>query len=210
MMKTIPDHVSRSIPDYTGKTILEFGNKKSKAGPYYLEYMHNGASKYVSVDINGLDGSLPIDLRSEDASIEIKRQSKIEYFDIITNIGTSEHVTIQRPFWKTVHEISTLGTKIIHWVPLAEKREEHALDGSCWHPYPVFFEQLALHNNYKIEHMEIGPPAHLLDKRSRYFADILVCQFVITEPLNEFIWKNEFDKMFWLNPSYNSLDWNYN
>lgn len=208
-MQTIPPYTSRLYPDYKNLDILEFGNKRSKAGCYRDEYLYNGAKSYTSIDINGEDGAIPIDLRDYNASAEIKDKSGLDSFGLITNIGTSEHVTIQEPFWKCVHELCRKGTYVVHWVPQAEKRLEHAAAGSVWHPYPEFFEKLAEYNNYTIEFFELTPPKDKLPY-GKVGWDLNVCRYKVEKELSEFVWNDELENLFWRNPNYVETNWDYN
>jgi len=207
-METIPKYTSRLYPDYENFDILEFGNKRSKAGCYRDEYLTNGAKSYTSVDINAEDGAIPIDLRLDNAAYQIKSLSGHNTFDFITNIGTSEHVTVQRTFWKCVHELCKVGTYIVHWVPQAEKRLDHAAAGSCWHPYPQFFSKLAEKNNYHIELFELSPPKDKLPYGNVGW-DLNLCRYKITNELDTFVWDEELESLFWKNPLYDPSKWEY-
>lgn len=209
MKYKIPPYVSRLFPDYTGFDILEFGNKKTPEGFCYRdEYLANGAKSYTSVDINAEDGAIPIDLRLNDAAKKIQEKSGHQNFDMITNIGTSEHVTVQRTFWKCVHELCKPGTVIIHWVPQAEKRLDHAAAGSCWHPYPEFFDKLAEANNYKIDFFELTPPYNKLPYGNVGW-DLNICRYIVEDKLEEFVWNDELESLFWRNPKYDESKWVY-
>ena len=206
-MKTIPEYTSRLFPVYEGMHILEFGNKRSKAGLYRDEYLANGAASYTSVDINGQDGAIPVDLRRDDAAHIIQEMSGRQHFDLITNIGTSEHVTEQRPFWQAVHLLSVPGTYHAHWVPQAEKRLDHAVAGSCWHPYPGFFQRLAADNGYDIELLELTPPE--LPKKLRSYIDLILVRYKVAKEQG-FVWDPICDSLFWKNTDYKEEAWNYN
>lgn len=100
-IKTLERHVHR-IGGLKGCKMLELGNQHVMmtkeearfargvpAKPFFAE---QGVALHVSVDINGQDGALPMDL-----SMRINKPEWRNLFDIVTDFGTSEHVgnTIQ-------------------------------------------------------------------------------------------------------------------
>lgn len=194
-MKVIPIQEAKLLPDLSDKTILELGNKGNENGVYRTDYLESGAKSYHCVDINGNDGAIPIDLRSESAAAQIQDATGIESFDIITNFGMSEHIPVQRTFYKCIHQISDIGTQIVHWTPAARKFREHGNQGSVWHAEESFFTSLAKHNDYRFE---IG--LSLYDNR------ILNCRFVV-DKISEFVWKEEFDLLFWYNRIWEKSPW---
>ena len=86
------------IRDLKAETILEFGNqhiwvhakegmetKYDIARDYYLQ--DRKFKEYVSIDMNGQDGALRIDL-----SQPITNPDLLNHFDVVTNVGTLEHI----------------------------------------------------------------------------------------------------------------------
>lgn len=204
----IPPYCSRLFPKYEGMRILEFGNKKTGKALYRHEYLLNGARMYHCVDINGEDGSIPIDLRQEDAADQIQFKTGYAHFDFITNIGTSEHVDNQKNFYKCVHQLMHERTYVVHWTPQAHKRAEHAREGSIWHAYPEFFEHLAIHNGYAIEFKELTPSRKNLPY-GKVGWDLTVVRLKATKDLaKEFYWGDDWsERFFWRNPLYNEAKW---
>lgn len=204
----IPSDIKKIIPDVSGKSILEYGDKfnQSPAKLYKHQYINEGASYYVSVDINGNNGALPIDLRDETAADKIKHATGYQYFDIITNIGTSEHVTIQKPFWLTTHLCSAPGTIVVNWVPVAEKRLDHAKVGSCWHPYPEFFVELCSKNKYDLISLDVLPDREFVKQGPGY--EIVTCVYQVGQK-QEFVWDDQLDSLMWRNPLFDSSEWHY-
>ena len=137
--EVIPTQVMKLIEPLNFRSVYELGNKKTNGVPYALYYRALGI-EYTSIDLNGLDGSLPLDL-SED--IDLPKR------DAVLNIGTSEHVLNQKSVFQNIHNLSKI--KMIHWVPLATKHPTHGYWG-----YSIeFFEKLAKINKYKIEKLYI-------------------------------------------------------
>lgn len=134
-----PDVWSLILPiDF--KTMYELGNKKSPKGTYKSVFTDMGIDHY-SIDINGQDGAVPLDLR-----VAIDLPSR----DMVTNIGTSEHVhPNQEMCFRNIHNLSH--DRMVHWVPYAQTMPEHAIYG-----YELgFFEELAAINDYKVEKLYI-------------------------------------------------------
>lgn len=121
-------------------TMYELGNKKT-AGVTFKEVFTGIGIDHFSIDINGRDGAVPLDLRSEIA---------LPPRDVVTNIGTSEHVhPNQEMCFRNIHNLSR--DRMIHWVPYAESMPFHGVYG-----YELgFFEKLAALNSYKIEKLYI-------------------------------------------------------
>jgi hypothetical protein len=79
---------------YTIKTVLELGSqnfyqhyKNVKYGEYADRYYNvKGVTKYTCIDINGQNNALILDLSKEN--------SVIDKYDLVTDFGTSEHVSI--------------------------------------------------------------------------------------------------------------------
>jgi hypothetical protein len=62
-----------------GTSMLELGDKQD-AGRVYKPWFESLGFRHVSVDINGLNGALPLDLREP---------LNLGTFDMVCNIGTS-------------------------------------------------------------------------------------------------------------------------
>jgi len=104
--------------------ICELGNQYMKWHPYRVAkkfFLNNGAKEHISIDVNGKDGALVLDL-----SKPLKWHN---YFDLVTNYGTAEHVKKGiYECYKNIHDICKVNGLMINVGPIA---------GSCpWHsPY---------------------------------------------------------------------------
>ena len=97
--------------------------------------------KHISIDTNGLDGALPLDLCSD---IDMEGHG-IEPADIVTNFGTSEHVVGQEACFRNVHNFCRVGGLMVHFVPPEGTWARHGL-----YRYTVdFFDRLATQYKYK-------------------------------------------------------------
>jgi hypothetical protein len=74
-------------------------------------------------------------------------------FDLITNWGTSEHVTDQVNAFRVIHDYARVGTLMIHMVPFCGY-----FNHGLFNYHPVFFVFLAHANGYKIESLELSGP----------------------------------------------------
>ena len=92
------------MPNLNTLSMIEFGNQEvhDKFNMFYKPHMDEGfystlfptkyffehlGIKYISIDLNGMDGSLKLDCRQD-----ITKYLQFEKVDIVTNIGFSEHV----------------------------------------------------------------------------------------------------------------------
>jgi hypothetical protein len=125
-----------------GSSMLELGNKKN-GDLVYKTFFRAIGFKHTSIDMNGLDGALKMDLREP---------LNLGTFDMVTNIGTSEHVSEndfegQIACWKNIVDACGEGTVLICGTPAPGAWRHHG----TWYPYPVFYEEIALLNGFEIE-----------------------------------------------------------
>lgn len=137
----VPEDERVIIWPLVGSTMLELGNKRNPDG-VYKQYFQSINICHVSIDWNGLDGALKLDLR---------QPIDLEPFDMVTNIGTTEHVSDQPAVWRNIHNLTKVGGVIASLTPL---------EGDWWwhgeyYPRPEFFQQFEK-NGYEIEYLDIG------------------------------------------------------
>lgn len=99
--------------------------------------------RHVSMDVNGYNGSLQRDITDD--------VSDLGQFDIITNLGTSEHVdSLEKQYlcFKNLHELCKVGGYIIHHVPVIGEWADH----SPAHYNDDFFRVLKEKNSYDFEY----------------------------------------------------------
>lgn len=139
----IPDYCEHFLFPLVGDRMLELGNKKSN-GVSYKSYFKALGFTHVSVDWNGQDGALPLDMRNP--------LPDWEPFDMVTNFGCTEHIEVQEPIWESMHRLCKVGGVQIHMCPMP---------GDWWwhgNHYPTiqFYRQYAERNGYDIDHIAIG------------------------------------------------------
>jgi len=116
----------------------DFGfNNTSHIIKYFFEHL---GIIHTSIDYNGLDGALKCDLR--DDLYEILKSK----FDIITNLGTTEHVGEdltndddlyfnQYQCFKNLHNLGNIGCIYYHVLPLTKNWYKH---GACDYSFNFF------------------------------------------------------------------------
>lgn len=127
-----------------GNTMLELGNKV-KGELVYKDVFEGLGMLHVSIDMNGLNGALPLDLR---------RPIDLGTFDMITNFGTTEHVSVndyagQVACWKNLLDSMHIGSVLVSITP-----KPHALKWARhgrWYPTIEFFNNLAELNGLDVE-----------------------------------------------------------
>jgi hypothetical protein len=165
-------NIANTVGELSGKKMLELGNQHidddsipEKTGK---EYFENRGVNHISVDLNGLDGALRLDLSKPRQFLQWNG-----YFDIITNFGTSEHVepkSVQYECFLIMHSCLRVGGIAIHLLPdINELENKGCWRGHCANYYSMdFFKQLAENNNYKLVSLEIinGLVCSCLQKQS--------------------------------------------
>lgn len=143
MNNPIPGYVMEYLLPIVGDRMLELGRKKVKIdGEWitYKSYFESQGVDHTSIDIQGGFGALPLDLTQP---IDLKP------FDMVTNIGTTEHVSSQEQCWRNIHNLTKVGGVIVSMTPLEGDWWWHG----NWYPKEDFFESFTA-NGYTID--EIG------------------------------------------------------
>lgn len=126
--------------------MVELGNQFMKGmhietGRIAKDYFISKGFDHTSIDKNGKDGALPISLNKE-----IFNTTLIKSFDILTNFGTTEHVTNQYICWKNIHNLVKQNGLFVHLVPLTKNWKGHG-----YYKYTTdFFYKLSKECNYEI------------------------------------------------------------
>ncbi len=143
------------LDDSDVQNILELGNQvinnteldtNEKLGkPYFTKLGYN----HTSVDWNGEDGALKIDLTKD---IDEKYKGK---YDIVTNAGTTEHIRNQYKSFKNLHEFGTDDCYYVNSLPL-DTNQNQKLHGKKTNPHGLyeyntnFFIELCKLCNYEV------------------------------------------------------------
>ena len=134
----IPESTIEFISPFDFKSMYDLGNKKTGKIPYSIYYRELGI-EYDSIDLNGKDGALKLDLTKP---IDLKPR------DVVMNLGTSEHILNQEAVFRNIHNLSNY--RMIHQVPIKGSRPGHGYWGYTYR----FFKMLAVINDYEIIKME--------------------------------------------------------
>lgn len=152
--------VDATLGGLDGLKMLELGNQRLRRRDGFSErtgkaYYEKRGVEHVSLDFNGEDGAVALDL-----SVPIDKPEWDGYFDIITNSGTTEHVepyAAQYTCFANLHRWVRPGGIMVHIVPavegLATTRRWH---GHCNNYYSAdFFTMLARENDYELVASEV-------------------------------------------------------
>lgn len=146
-----------------GDSMLELGDKIN--GEFtYKAYFESLGFRHVSIDWNGKHGALNLDLRRP-------QWERLGQFDILSNMGTTEHVDDQRAVWENIHHLVKVGGVYVGQTPYH--------DGQSWwwhgdwYPTEAWFEKFAFLNGWEIERLyrDRKPPNENLYCRMRKFRD---------------------------------------
>lgn len=118
---------------------LEKGGQQRSNGIVSKKFWEAVGFDHTSIDLNGLDGSLQVDLR-KDAPEEF-----LNRYDIIYDGGTGEHVNNQYKFFQNCHNMVKEGGLMVHILPKEGYFPKH-----CSYYYNLdSFEKLIELNNYE-------------------------------------------------------------
>ena len=92
-------------------------------------------NEYLALDLQGTKHSINFDLNNE--------YKDVKKYDVVTNIGTSEHIFNQLAVFKTIHNSVRAEGFIIHQLP-----GQGYYDHGFYNYQPTFFFDLAQANNY--------------------------------------------------------------
>lgn len=132
-----------------GTRMLELGGKIN--APYtYKAFFQSLGFEHISIDWNGEHGALKRDLRKPLWGYELHQ------FDMLSNMGTTEHVDNQAGVWENIHRLVRPGGVYVGQTPYH--------DGLSWwwhgdhYPTEGFFESFAALNGWAIERLYRGKP----------------------------------------------------
>lgn len=148
-----PDEYEYYLP-LEGDSMFECGGKQNPhvvkgQQTTYKSYFESLGYRHISVDWDGRFGAIKRDLRKP-------LWDEFGQFDMVTNIGTSEHVDGQRGFWENIHNLTKVGGVYVGQCPVPNS------ESWWWHgkhyPTEQFYESFADLNGWGIEKMGRGLP----------------------------------------------------
>lgn len=132
----------------SGKRMLELGGKIN--APYtYKAYFESLGFEHISVDWNGEHGALVRDLRKP-------LWDELGQFDMVSNMGTTEHVAGQSGVWANIHHMTKVGGVYVGQTPYHDG-ESWWWHGT-WYPTEEWFESFADANGWRIDRLYRGNP----------------------------------------------------
>ena len=173
------------ITDLKDVRLLELGNqsiRKNAQKNYKInttiskEYFLSLGCNHHSIDWNGLDGAIPLDL-----TLPLPIPKFMKYFDIVTDFGDMEHV---RGFvdwmegvghwnaWKNIHDMGKAGCLYVHTIPMVGSFSGHG----SYHYTLEFFENLCRANDYRILFLK-GVQCNPVTNNREY----VFCSYIKTE-----------------------------
>lgn len=129
------------------KSICELGDQQFmscspfKEFSWTKEYFDNNGYEYLSIDLNGLGGSLVLDLDKP-----IIEKTLINKFDIVTNFGTLEHTLNLYQGLKNMHDLCTTDGFMFHVGPSPTFWKGHG----NWYLDTDFYDKLGKLCDYEI------------------------------------------------------------
>src|ERR1700691_1913021 len=112
--------------------------------PFARDFWLTLGLDYTAIDIDGSPCSIPLDLNFD----EVRREQRGQY-DLVTNLGTTEHICNQINAFKAIHNLAAPGAVMIHHLP-AGGLHNHGL----FSYNPKFFWCLARSNDYEWLYMD--------------------------------------------------------
>ncbi len=180
----IPAHELPLIEAYAthGARVLEHGNKKNPSGIYRDWYESRGCT-YTSLDINGRNGAIKQDVRLP---------FDLGQFDVVTNFGFSEHVSVQAPFWQNAYNATAVNGLMVGTLPKPHHWPHHGW--SYWHPMEEFYREWADLNGMEILTLEDCGPGDPIKRMWGFVMRRLTKA--------EHVWQPRLGSRFWKNPNW--------
>jgi len=121
----------------------EVASKPKEVGTPHVEtfYKALGFSSYSSIDINSDFGSMVMDLNKNLAT----EYNFVKQYDLVTNIGVSEHLFDQNTFFKNAHNLTAVGGVMMHILPFLGY-----VNHGFFNYEPRIFYDLAAANGYDL------------------------------------------------------------
>jgi hypothetical protein len=206
-LNILDDFIINKFGNHLNLNMIELGNQIIRAsGRPAKEYFSGLGVNHISIDINGKDGAIPLDLTIvvdemmalNSNLFSMSEDGHLQLCDILTNCGTVEHVKNQYVCFKNIHNFDKLDGFFFHMAPPIGKWLGH-----CNYYYTEeFFNELALSNNYEILENKIIPyhREHPDSKGKLGLKDFLLCIMQKKEE-NEFVLEHN-----WVYPNFVSKE----
>lgn len=143
-----PDEYAYYLP-LVGDSMFELGGKVNGDLGTYKDWFTKLGFRHISVDWDGRFGAIKRDLRTP-------LWDEFGQFDMVCNIGCSEHVSDQHGVWENIHMLTKVGGVYVGQCPYH--------DGKSWwwhgeyYPTEGFYTEFASLNGWRIERMGTDLP----------------------------------------------------
>lgn len=116
--------------------------KKVERHPLTAEFYQSlGFDQYNAIDVNTKFGSLAMDL-----NYNLKEKYDFDQtFDMVTNVGTGEHIFNQCAVFENIHQLTKVGAVMIHVAPFLGW-----VNHGFYNYHPFFYLDLAQANGYDV------------------------------------------------------------
>ena len=140
-----------------GNQLINGGREEYKGFFVAKEYFESLGVHHVSIDLNKKNGSIPLDLN---------KPISIGQFDVVTNLGTTEHVENNKQCFENIHNLCKVGGIMIHLVP-------HKGSGHGIRQYTLkWFKNLIKKYNYEVLHLERNGKYEWKETENRIYATL--------------------------------------
>lgn len=135
------------------RKVIEFGNQRytakriQEASDTRDFYLKNGFESYLAADINENMHATIIDLNQ---SIHPHKLGTLGQFNLVTNIGTGEHIFNQDTVMSNAHALCIKGGIIYHQLPF------NWFNHGFYNFNPLLFYDLAAANGYEIIYINLS------------------------------------------------------
>lgn len=137
-------------------TVIEFGNQRYTAQDVFAAestkdfYLRHKFGQYIALDVN-LDKDAMIFDFNETLKYNLQHYETAPWpANLVTNIGTSEHVFDQAKIFQHAHDLCLDGGIMFHQLSFTPW-----INHGFFNYNPIFFQDLAAANDYKIEWLEL-------------------------------------------------------
>jgi len=135
------------------KTVLEFGNQRYTANRIVEAnstkefYLSRGFDEYTALDVNDEMDAVIVDLNDPETIYKAIDFGKLlAEYDLVTNIGTTEHIFNQYSCFRIAHDLCREGGFIYHQLPFTPW-----VNHGLYNYNPIFFDALAYANDYRLD-----------------------------------------------------------
>jgi len=149
------------IAEITTGYAIEFGNQRYTAQDVFKanstkEFYREHGFDYLALDVNEdkdakiFDFNESLEFNEQQYGFNAQNYGLSGKVHLVTNIGTSEHVFDQAKIFQHAHDLCLVGGIMFHQLPFTPW-----INHGFFNYNPIFFQDLAAANDYKIEWLEL-------------------------------------------------------